>query len=445
LSTSDSALPTRLILAQWFPLAVTWAMMAAEGLIIQSVLSRLPGASVELAAFGVAIGIAFIVESPIIMLLSASTAYVKSAHSYRIVRKLAFILSLGVTLVMAALLLPPLYHWLSSTLLALPAGVSRRVYMCIAALLLWPGAIGVRRFYQGILIGAQMSRAIAFGTTFRLGTILLGSGALLLWWQTATNGATIGAALLSVAVTIEMLATWLMARPAVRRINQQASGSNSLTLRRLLALYVPLGLTSVITMGMGPVLTAFMARFPEAIASLAVFPVVDGFVFQFRSPSFAYQEVAIAFFGRVGIENRRIAQVGYGIALISTIALSCIVVSPFSAFVYGTFPYQLDRWLIPLAVTATAVLLPLPIANAVYSIERARLIAIHRTDAVTYSTVIEAGGTIAVLALLAAIGTELVGIHAVSIAITAGKILASFYLLALGSRYRSRRAWESAA
>jgi predicted GH43/DUF377 family glycosyl hydrolase len=121
------------------------------------------------------------------------------------------------------------------------------------------------------------------------------------------------------------------------------------------------------------------------------------------------------------------------------------VVSPFSAFVYGTFPYQLDRWLIPLAVTATAVLLPLPIANAVYSIERARLIAIHRTDAVTYSTVIEAGGTIAVLALLAAIGTELVGIHAVSIAITAGKILASFYLLALGSRYRSRRAWESAA
>lgn len=73
------------------------------------------------------------------------------------------------------------------------------------------------------------------------------------------------------------------------------------------------------------------------------------------------------------------------------------------------------------------------------------MIAIHRTDAVTYSTVIEAGGTIAVLALLAAIGTELVGIHAVSIAITAGKILASFYLLALGSRYRSRRAWESAA
>jgi hypothetical protein len=69
---SVSELQTRTIWVQWLPLAATWAMMAAEGLIIQSMLSRLPNASVELAAFGVAIGIAFIVESPIIMLLSAS-------------------------------------------------------------------------------------------------------------------------------------------------------------------------------------------------------------------------------------------------------------------------------------------------------------------------------------------------------------------------------------
>lgn len=419
-------------------------MMAAEGLIVQSVLSRLPQASVQLAAFGVALGIAFIVESPIIMLLGASTAYVRSAQSYRVVRKLSFVLSLGVTLVMAALLLPPLYQWLSSNLLALPGDVSDRVYPCIAAMVPWPGAIGLRRFYQGILIGAQMSRVIALGTTFRLATILFGSGAVLLWWHSATNGATIGVALLSVAVTIEMVATWLMALPAVRRFEQNADDSDPLTFRRLIALYTPLGLTSLITMGMGPVLTAFMARFPEAVASLAVFPVVDGFVFQFRSPSFAYQEVAIAYFGRVGIGNRRIGQVGYGIALLATIVLSCIVCSPLSAVVYGTFPYQLDRMLVPLAVTATAILLPLPLANAVYSIERARLIAIHRTKPVTYSTILEVGGTIVVLAVFIAIGAQLLGLYAVSIAITAGKMLASLYLLAVGNRYRSRRAWESA-
>ncbi len=438
-------LSPRSLLAQWLPLAATWAMMAAEGLIVQSVLSRLPGASVELAAFGVAIGIAFIVESPIIMLLSASTAYVRSVHSYRVVRKLAYVLSLGVTLTMAALLLPPLYHWISSTLLALPGGVSDRVYSCTAALVLWPGAIGIRRFYQGILIGAQMSRAIAFGTVFRLGTIILGSCGVLLWWRSAPNGATIGAALLSVAVTIEMVATWLMARPVVRSVKQKAPDSDTLTLRKLIALYVPLALTSIIAMGMGPVLTAFMARFPAAVVSLAVYPVVDAFVFQFRSPSFAYQEVAIAFYGRVGIENRRIGQVGYSIALVATIVLGCIVCSPLSAIVYGTFPYQLDRELVSHAVAATAILLPLPMANAVYSIERARLIAMHRTNPVTYSTIIEAGGTIGVLTLLAAIGADLGGIYAVSIAITVGKVLASLYLLAIGRGYRSRRAWVSAA
>jgi len=91
--SSVSELQTRTIWVQWLPLAATWAMMAAEGLIIQSMLSRLPNASVELAAFGVAIGIAFIVESPIIMLLSASTAYVKGAESYCTVRFLSMLLS----------------------------------------------------------------------------------------------------------------------------------------------------------------------------------------------------------------------------------------------------------------------------------------------------------------------------------------------------------------
>jgi len=438
---SVSELQTRTIWVQWLPLAATWAMMAAEGLIIQSMLSRLPNASVELAAFGVAIGIAFIVESPIIMLLSASTAYVKGAESYCTVRFLSMLLSGGVTLVMGVLLIAPVYDWLSATVLALPHEIADRVYRCIAALIMWPGTIGIRRFYQGVLIGAQMSRAIAVGTMFRIATILSGSILVLFWLRPSTNSSIIGSAILAAAVTIEMIATWMMARSAVRSFMlRRDSSGDRLTFGKLISLYVPLALTSIIAMGLGSVLSAFMARFPSAVASLAAFPVVDGFVFQFRSPTFAYQEVAIALFGRYGVSNQRVTLVGYEIAAIATIVLGIILLSPLVNFIYGSFPYQLEQALIPLAITATGILLPLPLANAVYSIERARLIALRQTRHVTFSTVIEVGGTILTLALMTVLGTQLVGLNAASIAITIGKIVASVYLHAITSSYRSRRA-----
>ncbi|SVB30189.1 uncharacterized protein METZ01_LOCUS183043, partial [marine metagenome] len=60
--------------------------MATEGPFLAAVIARLADPTVNLAAYGVAFAFAILIESPVIMLMSASTALVNDAQTYRKLR-----------------------------------------------------------------------------------------------------------------------------------------------------------------------------------------------------------------------------------------------------------------------------------------------------------------------------------------------------------------------
>ena len=64
----------RKIFRFWLPLAATWLMMAAEGPFLAAIIARQAAEELNLAAYGVAYAFAMVAESPVIMLMSASTA-----------------------------------------------------------------------------------------------------------------------------------------------------------------------------------------------------------------------------------------------------------------------------------------------------------------------------------------------------------------------------------
>ena len=84
-----STLTYRKIFWFWLPLAGTWLMMAVEGPYLAAVIARLDDPTVNLAAFGVTFAFAIIIESPVIMLMSASTALVEDRESYFALRRFA--------------------------------------------------------------------------------------------------------------------------------------------------------------------------------------------------------------------------------------------------------------------------------------------------------------------------------------------------------------------
>ena len=128
-------------------------MMAAEGPFLAAIIARLAAPEKNLAAFAVASSLAWMVESPIIMMLSASNALVRDGVAYRKLRRFSYALNAAVTAVMLLLVIPPVFRLIAVGAMGLEPGVVRLAGQAMFCLVLWPGSIGFRRFYQGILIG----------------------------------------------------------------------------------------------------------------------------------------------------------------------------------------------------------------------------------------------------------------------------------------------------
>ncbi len=81
-------LTIRGILITWWPLALSWFLMALELPALSAIIARLADPKINLAAYGgIVFPLALIIEAPIIMLLAASTALSKDWDSYRKIRK----------------------------------------------------------------------------------------------------------------------------------------------------------------------------------------------------------------------------------------------------------------------------------------------------------------------------------------------------------------------
>jgi hypothetical protein len=98
-------------------------------------------------------------------------------------------------------LLPPVFDFIAGNLIGLPDELIRRTHVATLILLPWPATIGYRRFYQGVLIRHGLTRRVAYGTVVRL--VAMAVTAIALYERPWVEGAWVGAAALSVGVTLE--------------------------------------------------------------------------------------------------------------------------------------------------------------------------------------------------------------------------------------------------
>jgi progressive ankylosis protein len=422
-STSEPLVTPRRILAFWLPLAATWLMMSAEGPFLTALMARLPQAKFNLAAFGVAFSLAMLVEAPIIMIMSAAAALVHGRASFLALRRFIYALNTGITAVMLVLVVPPVFRALAQGLIGLPADVAGLAHLGLALLLPWPAAIGYRRFYQGVLIRHGDTRRVAYGTVVRLATMAVCGGALYAW--TRLPGIAVGAAALSIGVVCEAAASRVMAAGAVRSLLAGPEGP-ALPLPAIARFYYPLAVTSLLTLGMQPLLTFFLGQSRYAIESLAVLPVVHALVFVFRSSGLALQEVVIVLIGR-SRENapplRRFAGV---LAAATSAALALLAFTPLARLWLGAVA-GLAPELAAFAYVPLRIMCLMPALEVLLSWQRSLLVVEHRTGLVTGGTGVEIGAAVAVLSV--AIGAvDLVGATAAAIAIVAARLAANAFL-----------------
>jgi hypothetical protein len=410
----------------WAPLAATWLMMAAEGPFVAALIARLAEPKLNLAAWGVAIAFAMLIEAPVIMIMSAATALVRDRASFCALRRFIYVINGGVTLVMLVLLLPPVFRFVAGQLIGLPDEVVRLAHLATAILLPWPAAIGYRRFYHGILIGQGLTRRVAYGTLVRLGG--MATVGVIVYRFTSLPGVCVGALALSAGVVLEATATRLWARGAVRTVRgrQPRPESTPLTIGRMVRFYVPLALTSVLAIGVHPLVTFLVARSRMPLESLAVLPVVTGLVFVFRSGGLALQEVCIALLGDDRSGRRPLASFATILAAASSGALALVAFTPI-AHLWLEHVAGLKSDLADFALLPLGLLVLMPAFEALVSYQRALLVHAHRTPPITWATGIEVSG-IALVIAAGTLGFNLVGAVAAASGLVFGRLLATGFL-----------------
>ena len=287
-------------------------------------------------------------------------------------------------------------------------------------LLLWPGAIGFRRFYQGILISDGRPQAVTWGTVIRLTT--MAATGLIFALVLRLPGASVGAGALGVGVIAEAAASWFMARPTVRRLRRQPDSDcdfgRGLTQASVLRFYVPLALTSIMSFFINPLTTFFLARGRMPLESLAVLPVVTGLAFVFRTAGIAMQEVVIALAGEGESNRRLLARFTLRTGAAATAVFGLFVFTPLATVWYGTVS-GLSPELAAFALLPGALLVLLPFLESVLSYERGVLVRSHRTTPISVAVAVQLTVTCAIFALML-LALKTVGAVAVGPALTAG-------------------------
>jgi progressive ankylosis protein len=464
----------------WVPLAAQWIMMALEGPFLAAIIARMGEPAFNLAAYGVAFALAILIESPVIMLMSASTALVDDAESYRRLRNFANALNAGSTALLLFVLVPSVYHGLMNTLLGLPAPVVELVYVSLWLLLPWPAAIGYRRFLHGLLIRAGLTRRVAYGTLLRLGSMAAAAAALYL--LTELPGAWVGAIALSAGVCAEAAAARVMAVGVIRGLLDETgaggaaaaeagahgglhgadavlttstaasaqsgadagAGAEDVAAARaavqdagartaapgygaIARFYYPLALTSFIGLTVHPLLTFFMGRAPRPVESLAVFPVVHALSFVFRAAGFSFQEAVIALSGRRFEHVPQLVRFGITMALVSSGGMALVAFTPLAG-IWFELVSGLPPELAAAAVLPARLVVPLPAMAVLLAFQQAVLVQDRGTRPITYASGLEVV-SIALLFLLFGRGAGMSGVSAAMLALVGGRLVGNLYLM----------------
>ncbi len=403
-------------------------MMSLEGPFIAAIIARLVDPKFNLAAYGVAFSFALIVEAPVIMMMTASTSLVKDYQSLKKLRQYTWTLNAVITIAMLILILPKIFFFITLDLIGLPENVARLTHVATIILLPWPAAIGFRRFYQGILIRNQATRRVAYGTVIRL--ISMASTAIGLYTFTRLPGVYIGTAALSTGVTMEAISTRIMVHGIIKKIMSEGVvdkvSSTSLSFKTINAFYYPLALTSMLTLGVHPLITFFIGKSHMALESLAVLPVVSSFVFLFRGVGLSFQEAAITMLGSSRQNDKVVYKFAASLGIILASCLIITAVTPLSQLWFSKVS-GLSAELTGLALTPLFIMGLFPASTVLIAMQRAVLVNNGKTNPITKATIIEVLTIIFVL-YVGIIHLDAIGVNAAASAFLSGRIAANTYL-----------------
>jgi hypothetical protein len=331
LAAGTRPMPVSRVFKTWWPLAASWLLMGAELPVLSAIVARLAEPEINLAAYGgVVFPLALIIESPVIMLLAASTALSRDWTSYKKLHRFMMVTGGTLTVLHVLVAFTPVYYVVVEGILGAPAEIVQPARIGLMIMTPWTWSIAYRRFNQGVLIRFGYSKSIGIGTVIRL----LADGLVLFIGYQVGNIPGIVVATLAVAAGVisEAVYVGLVVQPVLRKhVKLAPPAGQALTLRSFLDFYIPLAMTSLLTLIVQPMGSAALGRMPQPLESLAVWPVVTGLIFMLRGLGMAFNEVVVALLDEP-LSLHVLRRFTLWLAAATTAALFILAATPLSSF-----------------------------------------------------------------------------------------------------------------
>ncbi len=422
-------LTQRYIFRFWLPLALMWVMMALEQPVLAAVIARLPQPKEQLAAFGITFSLALLIEGPIIMLLTASTALARGRQSYRQLLRFTTFLAAGITLLHLTVGLTPAYLFLVDKLIGAPRQLLEPSRQTFLIMFPWSAVVAYRRLWQGVMI--RYGRTDQVGLTMILRFVATAGTALAGAHFRFLAGAPLAGLSLTVGVTVGALVSYSYTRPIIKKeLNQAEAPEERISLRYLLHFYWPLALTNVINFIGRPILAFGLSRGQLPLESLALWPVLGSLAFLFRSIGFAFQEVVVALAHRPNVRAlRKFAWTGGSLAALS---LGIMALTPLNALWYGRIS-GLPADLVAMAPLPTLFIALTALLAFTVALNRGLLVDARQTSALSTAVILN----VVTLTLLMLLGLKSLSVAGVIIAAAAYSLAIVAENLYLGFRVRN--------
>ena len=428
----STQLTSHRIYQTWWPLAASWLLMGLEGPAISAIIARLINPEINLAAYGgIIFPLSLIIESPIIMLLAASTALSKDWGSFSKIRR--FMMNAGASLTLLHMLVAftPLYYVIVEKILGVPNEIIEPARVGLMIMTPWTWSIAFRRFHQGMLIRYGHSKAVSTGTLIRLSAdlMVLGIGYAI----HDISGIIVASSAVITGVMCEAIYVGIISRPVIKyELKPTPPIDTPLTWKGFFTFYFPLVMTALLTLLVQPIGAAALSRMPQPITSLATWSVVSGLVFMMRSLGIAYNEVVVALLDELQ-SAKKLWSFALKLIAITTGIWFLIMVTPLSSFWFRTVSALPDNLAI-LAQLGIWITLPLPALAVLQSWYQGAILHSHKTRGITEAVVVY---------LLVSIITLVLGIlwgKSIGLYIGLASFVFSTFIQTVWLRYRSQQA-----
>jgi hypothetical protein len=319
------------------------------------------------------------------MLLAASTALSKDWASYVKIRRFMMITSFGLTLLHVMIAFTPLYYVVVQLILGVPQEIVEPAHIGLMIMIPWTWSIAYRRFHQGVLIRFGHSKAVSVGTIIRMSAdiLVLGTGYLI----GSIPGVIVATSAVAAGVICEAVYVGIIVQPVLKyELKPTPPLQTPLTLRAFFSFYIPLVMTSLLSLLVQPIGSAALSRMPQALESLAAWSVVSGLVFMLRSFGIAYNEVVVALLDETRLV-KKLWRFAISMILVTSGIWLLIIATPLSHFWFRTVS-ALPNDLAQLAQRVIWITLPMPALAVLQSWYQGAILHSHKTRGITEAVVI---------------------------------------------------------